>query len=126
MRIMKRQGPGRVLTFAVTGALLGSMGGCATRPPGGKYVNPGPTEPPQPAVNPGPTDVGETPTQPEPAEPDHVNEGPVDEPPAEQPPSPTAKPPIMVNTVKTPEPEPAPEPPTTNVRKVEEPPRKRR
>ena len=36
---MKRQGSGRVLTFAVTGALLGGVGGCSHRPPGGKYVS---------------------------------------------------------------------------------------
>ena len=112
MRIMKRQGSGRVLTFAVTGALLGSMPGCGSRPPGGKYVNPGPTEPPQPAVDPEPTDVSETPTAPEPTEPDYVNEGPVEEPPAEAPPT------VMVNTVKQPEP-----PSTMNVRKVEDEPK---
>jgi hypothetical protein len=72
---MKRQGTGRVLTFAVTGALLGGVGigGCSKHR--GPTVNTEPVE--QPAVNPGPTDV----TEPEPEpEPDHVNEGPVDEP----------------------------------------------
>lgn len=121
MTVMKRQGSGRVLTFAVTGALLGGMGGCSYRPPGGKFVNPGPSQPPEPSVNPGPTDVTEAPpepepTEPEPAEPEYVNEGPVEEPPAEAPPN------VMVNTVKQPEP-PDPstlEPGTMNVRKVEE------
>lgn len=114
---MKRQGPGRVLTFAVTGALLGGgMVGCGHRPPGGKFVNARPVEPPPgPSVNPGPADVGQPPAEPEP--PENVNEGPVDEPPAEV-------------TPTNPEPQPEPEPPsldpgTNNVRKVEEPRRRK-
>jgi hypothetical protein len=91
---MKRQGTGRVLTFAVTGALLGGVGigGCGKHR--GPYVNTRP-EQPEPSVNPGPTDVQPEP-EPEP-EPDHVNEGPVDEP---EPPH--------TNVTKQPEPEPKP------------------
>ena len=83
---MKRQGTGRVLTFAVTGALLGGvgMGGC--KPRGTTLINTEPVE--QPTPNPGPTDVAEP--EPEP-EPDHVNEGPVDEPEHEPPTTNTTK-----------------------------------
>jgi hypothetical protein len=125
---MKRQGAGRVLHFAVTGALLGGAGiGCANPNKNGSYLNTGMVDEPPPDdevhANPGPNgDPGAD----EPA-PDHVNEGPVEEPPE----------PVHVNTVKEPEPgsstakvivnpakEPAPEviePSTNNVRKVEEP-----
>lgn len=79
---MKRQGTGRVLTFAVTGALLGGVGigGCSKHR--GPYVNTQPEE--QPSVNPGPEEAGEP--VPEPEEPtDTVNEGPVEEPEPEPP-----------------------------------------
>lgn len=107
---MKRQGAGRVLHFAVTGALLGGVGvGCAKH---GPLVNTQPAEEPQPEeplhVNPGPD---EDPGAGEPA-PDHVNEGPVDEPTT----------PVIVNTVPTAEPQPEPKPtPTINVAKEPEP-----
>ena len=141
---MKRQGAGRVLTFAVTGALLGGVGvgGCGKYR--GPFINPGPSElhPPQPEeelhVNPGPDEdpgAGEGDGgaadggaadggaadggAPDDAPPDaDVNPGPVDQP----------KPPVIVNTVK--QPEPTPEPPedigtsTMNIRKVDEPPPK--
>jgi hypothetical protein len=89
---MNRQGAGRVLTFAVTSALLGGMGigGCSKHR--GPTVNTEPVQSPEPAVNPGPTDVAEP--EPEP-EADHVNEGPVDEP---EPPH--------TNVAKQPEPAP--------------------
>lgn len=94
---MRRHRTGRVLHFAVTGALLGGVGiGCSKHR--GPIVN---TEmagdpPTQPSVEPEPEDVGapdQTPVEPEP---DHVNEGPVDEP------EPTPK---HVNVRKEPDPE---------------------
>jgi outer membrane biosynthesis protein TonB len=111
MTVMKRQRTGRVLHFAVTGALLGGVGiGCNKHR---TIVN---TEradepPTQPSVNPGPEVVDapdQTPVEPEP---DYVNEGPVDQPPTDDAPA--------MNVVK--EPEPEPEPKHVNVRKQPEP-----
>lgn len=101
---MKRRDASRVLTFAVTGALLGGVGigGCKYR---GPYTNPGPSLQP-----PGGTEPDGS--EPEPEPPENVNEGPVDEP-AEVTPTNTG-----------PQPELMPEPPkvegTNNIRKVED------
>lgn len=92
MAFMKRRDAGRVLTFAVTGALLGGVGisGCHHKHRG-PYTNPGPElQPPggsdadgTPSEDPPPDEV--TPTnpgpQPEPEPLETVNEGPVVEPP---------------------------------------------
>jgi hypothetical protein len=75
---MKRQGAGRVLHFAVTGALLGGVGvGCAGKTK--SHPNPGPVEL---APNPGPEEDPGTPEE-------TVNTAPVDEPATE--PAPEAK-----------------------------------
>jgi hypothetical protein len=108
MPFMKRRDAGRVLTFAVTGALLGGVGigGCHHKHRG-PYTNPGPSLQP-----PGGTDPDGSQPEPEPEPPDHVNEGPVEEPPEATPTNPG------------PQPEPIDEG-TNNVRKVdEEPPNK--
>jgi hypothetical protein len=120
---MKRR-ESRVLTFAVTGALLGGAGTGCHHHYRGPYVNPGPDErPPASPEDPEPDaaapDPAPEPDAPEPDAPDSVNEGPVDEPPAAE-----APPRVMVNPVKQPDPAPAPEelePGTNNVRKVDPP-----
>lgn len=129
MVVMKSQGGrGRVLRFAVTGALLGgAAGGCTGAQD-------------QPRTNtahvPEPDHVNMA-REAEPApEPDHVNVAPV-EPPPDAEPSPDAPPKVMVNPAPQPDPEqiepvhpneamepdpPAPKPDHVNVRKEPDPP----
>jgi hypothetical protein len=117
MPFMKRRDAGRVLTFAVTGALLGGVGigGCHHKHRG-PYTNPGPSI----TTPPGGTDPDGSQPEPEPEPPDHVNEGPVEEP--------VEEPPVVTSTNPGPQPEPEPvdiEPSTNNVRKVDDAPPKK-
>lgn len=123
---MKRR-ESRVLTFAVTGALLGGAGTGCHHHYRGPYVNPGPDErPPASPEDPEPDEAAPDPApEPDAPEPDDV-----DDPPADPTPShPTGT--VIVNTRPTPDPpvaEPSEEelgPTRINVRKVDEPTRRK-